>query len=70
MHRLEAGLASREELATLSDICANMDGRCFCVLGDTATWFVMSAYRMFPAEFRSHCGAGRCPIRARLEVAA
>ncbi|MGH7758834.1 MAG: NADH-quinone oxidoreductase subunit NuoF, partial [Candidatus Dormibacteria bacterium] len=70
MHRLEAGLASREELATLSDICHNMDGRCFCVLGDTATWFVMSAYKMFPDEFQRHCGAGRCPIKAELEAAA
>lgn len=70
MHRLEAGLASPGELDDLADICANMDGRCFCVLGDTATWFVMSAYRMFADEFRSHCGAGRCPIRARVEVAA
>ncbi|HUY54372.1 MAG TPA: NADH-quinone oxidoreductase subunit NuoF [Candidatus Nanopelagicaceae bacterium] len=70
MHRLEAGLASRAELAELSDICANMDGRCFCPLGDTATWFVMSALRMFPEEFESHCGAGRCPVRAGAEVAA
>ena len=70
MHRLEAGLASTEELATLADICANMDGRCFCLLGDTATWFVMSAYKMFPAEFQSHCGAGHCPVRAELEQVA
>jgi NADH-quinone oxidoreductase subunit F len=69
MHRLEAGLATRAELATLADICANMDGRCFCPLGDTATWFVMSAYRMFPDEFESHCGAGRCPVRQPLAVA-
>jgi NADH-quinone oxidoreductase subunit F len=67
MHRLEAGLASTAELATLADICANMDGRCFCLLGDTATWFVMSAYKMFPEEFQSHCGAGHCPVRAELE---
>ncbi|HVD04016.1 MAG TPA: NADH-quinone oxidoreductase subunit NuoF [Candidatus Dormibacteraeota bacterium] len=69
MHRLEAGLATRSELATLSDVCANMDGRCFCPLGDTATWFVMSAYRMFPEEFESHCDAGGCPVLARQEVA-
>ena len=69
MHRLEAGVATRAELATLADICANMDGRCFCPLGDTATWFVMSAYRMFPDEFESHCGAGRCPVRQPLAVA-
>ncbi|HVA22289.1 MAG TPA: NADH-quinone oxidoreductase subunit NuoF [Candidatus Micrarchaeia archaeon] len=70
MHRLEAGLASADELRTLADICAHMDGRCFCPLGDTATWFVMSAYRMFPDEFQAHCGAGRCPVRAGAEAAA
>jgi NADH-quinone oxidoreductase subunit F len=69
MHRLEAGLATKAELAELADICANMDGRCFCPLGDTATWFVMSAYRMFPEEFESHCEAGSCPVRDRVEVA-
>ena len=69
MHRLEAGIASRAELANLADICANMDGRCFCPLGDTATWFVMSAYRMFPEEFESHCGAGSCPVRESVAVA-
>ncbi len=65
MHRLEAGQATRAELASLADICSNMDGRCFCPLGDTATWFVMSAYKYFREEFEAHCGAGRCPVRAQ-----
>jgi NADH:ubiquinone oxidoreductase subunit F (NADH-binding) len=42
-----------------------MDGRCFCPLGDTATWFVMSAYKSFRDEFEAHCGAGRCPVRTQ-----
>jgi NADH-quinone oxidoreductase subunit F len=66
MHRLEAGEASLAELATLTDICANMDGRCFCPLGDTATWFVMSAYRYFRDEFEAHAGAGACPVKSRV----
>ncbi len=70
MHRLEAGLASADELRTLADICEHMDGRCFCPLGDTATWFVMSAYRMFRDEFEAHCGAGQCPVRAQAGRAA
>ncbi len=63
MHRLERGVLAPEELATLSDICDNMNGKCFCPLGDTATWFVMSAYAAFRDEFEAHCGAGRCPVR-------
>ncbi len=63
MHRLEAGDATLEELSTLEDICDNMNGKCFCPLGDTATWFVMSAYKAFREEFRSHCGAAACPVR-------
>jgi NADH-quinone oxidoreductase subunit F len=70
MHRLEAGVATREELAALTDICDNMDGKCFCPLGDTATWFVMSAYKAFRDEFEAHCGAGGCPVRAAPAVAA
>ena len=69
MHRLEAGVLQLHELATLADICDNMDGKCFCPLGDTATWFVMSAYRAFRDEFEAHCEAGSCPVRGR-ELAA
>jgi NADH-quinone oxidoreductase subunit F len=64
MHRLEAGHLTRDELSTLTDICDNMNGKCFCPLGDTATWFVMSAYQAFKDEFEAHCGAGSCPVRA------
>jgi NADH-quinone oxidoreductase subunit F len=72
MTRLESGIASRDELATLTDICDNMNGKCFCPLGDTATWFVMSAFKAFREEFEAHCDAGSCPVRAaqtRLAVA-
>jgi NADH-quinone oxidoreductase subunit F len=65
MHKLEAGQATPEELATLADICDNMNGKCFCPLGDTATWFVMSAFKAFREEFEAHCNAGECPVRAR-----
>jgi NADH-quinone oxidoreductase subunit F len=65
MTRLEKGVATRGELATLTDICDNMNGKCFCPLGDTATWFVLSAYNAFREEFEEHCGAGTCPVRAR-----
>ena len=64
MHRLERGEANIEELATLVDITDNMNGKCFCPLGDTATWFVMSAFKAFRDEFEAHCGAGECPISA------
>jgi NADH-quinone oxidoreductase subunit F len=69
MHKLEAGRASLEELATLADICDNMNGKCFCPLGDTATWFVMSAFTAFRDEFEAHCGAGECPVAARNRAA-
>ena len=70
LHRLERGSLSLGELATLSDICDNMNGKCFCPLGDTATWFVMSAYKAFRDEFEAHCGAGRCPVKHPKEAAA
>ena len=70
LHRLESGLASLGELSTLTDICDNMDGRCFCPLGDTATWFVISAYKYFRDEFEGHCGAGECPVKARTRAQA
>lgn len=69
MHKLEAGTATEAELATLSDVCDNMDGKCFCPLGDTATWFVMSAYKAFREEFDAHCHSGGCPVVAKNEGA-
>jgi NADH-quinone oxidoreductase subunit F len=65
MHRLESGRCTPTELATLADICDNMNGKCFCPLGDTATWFVMSAFKAFREEFEAHCGADGCPVQAR-----
>jgi len=65
LHRLERGECSLEELGTLTDICDNMNGKCFCPLGDTATWFVLSAYQHFRDEFEAHCEAGGCPVKAR-----
>jgi NADH-quinone oxidoreductase subunit F len=62
MHRLERGEATLNELETLRDITDNMNGKCFCPLGDTATWFVTSAYNAFKEEFEAHCGAGSCPV--------
>jgi NADH-quinone oxidoreductase subunit F len=64
MHRLERGEATLAELDTLRDITDNMNGKCFCPLGDTATWFVNSAYKAFRDEFEAHCGAGTCPVSA------
>jgi len=66
MHRLERGEATLDELETLRDITDNMNGKCFCPLGDTATWFVTSAYNAFKEEFESHCGAGSCPVATAL----
>ena len=65
MHRLEAGVLTPAELSTLTDICDNMNGKCFCPLGDTATWFVMSAYQAFRGEFEEHCGTAGCPVKQR-----
>jgi NADH-quinone oxidoreductase subunit F len=71
MHKLEDGGATINELATLSDICDNMNGKCFCPLGDTATWFVMSAYKAFKGEFEAHCSPGGCPFKhSKIMVAA
>ena len=70
LHKLESGTATLDELDTLTDITSNMDGRCFCPLGDTATWFVLSAYKYFRDEFEGHCGAGECPVKARTRAKA
>ncbi len=62
MHRLGAGLAlDQAELATLSRHLRQHGRPCFCLLGDTATWFVMSAYKMFPRRVRQPLRSGTLP---------
>ncbi len=66
LHRLEAGEGRDDDVALLQSISKTIDGRSFCFLGDTATWFLVSAIKYFPEEFAAHAAGRTCsaePLR-------
>jgi NADH-quinone oxidoreductase subunit F len=60
LHRLEAGEGAAKDLPLLQQISKTIDGRSFCFLGDTATWFLGSAVKYFPDEFEAHAAGRTC----------
>lgn len=61
LHRLEAGEGRSDDVALLQNVSKTIDGRSFCFLGDTATWFLVSAIKYFPEEFEAHAAGRTCP---------
>jgi NADH-quinone oxidoreductase subunit F len=51
MHRLEAGQGTPSDIDVLLDVCANIEGRSFCALGDAAAQPITSGIKHFREEF-------------------
>jgi NADH-quinone oxidoreductase subunit F len=64
LQRLEQGVGSEEDLATLLDTCDNIFGRSFCALGDGAVSPIQSSLQYFREEYVAHYEQGGCPLRA------
>jgi NADH-quinone oxidoreductase subunit F len=60
--RIEAGEASRRELALLRNVCDRIEGKSLCALGDFAVWCVASYMDKFYDEFERHVDEGACPF--------
>ncbi len=66
LHRLEAGEGNPRDISLLQQVSRSIDGRSFCPLGDTSTWFLASAIKYFPEEFEAHAAGRTCraqPLR-------
>jgi NADH-quinone oxidoreductase subunit F len=59
---LEKGSGSEEDLDKLLDICSNITGRAFCVLGDSIEPSVRSSIKYFRDEYLEHQRHGGCPF--------
>ncbi|MCY0897558.1 MAG: NADH-quinone oxidoreductase subunit NuoF [Firmicutes bacterium] len=66
LERLEMGLGDERDLATLTDVADNINGKCFCPLGDASIGFLVSAINHFRDEFEAHVREGRCPLGAKV----
>ncbi|MGH9644460.1 MAG: NADH-quinone oxidoreductase subunit NuoF [Terriglobales bacterium] len=59
LERMVAGRGQHGDIETLLEVCANIDGRSFCGLGDAAAWPVQAAIRVFGDEFEYCIKHGR-----------
>jgi NADH-quinone oxidoreductase subunit F len=64
---LEQGRGRIEDLETLYQVAANMEGNTICVLADSLSMPVKSFVPKFRDEFEEHVKLGRCPFAARRE---
>jgi len=54
LNRILDGKGSKDDLDLILDICDNMEGNCFCLLGDACAIPVRSAVKIFRDEFDEH----------------
>ena len=59
---VEAGKASRDDLAKIEDIADNVNGKSFCALGDGAAAPIFSSMKFFREEYEQHVTGGGCPF--------
>ncbi len=62
LDRLERGQASEAELDKLLDLCDNITGRSFCLLGDSIQAPIASSAKYFRDEYIEHQLRGGCPF--------
>ena len=58
-----------EDIDLLLDITDNMDGKCFCPLGDTSIAPVISSIGKFREEYEAHVKHGGCPMKKQQTLA-
>lgn len=63
LNELEETGGRMEDIDLLLDITDNMDGKCFCPLGDTSIASVVSGIGKWRHEFEEHVRHGGCPMR-------
>ena len=63
LDRIEQGEATSEDLPLLIDIARNMQGICFCPLGDSAASSAINFSLNYRAEFEAHITQKGCPLK-------
>lgn len=69
LERIVQGKGQKGDVQLLLDICAQIDGRSFCGLGDAAAWPVAGAIRVFPEEFEYFIEHGRSMVASEAALA-
>lgn len=66
LDRIEAGEGDESDLSVLLDVADNINGKCFCPLGDASIGFLVSALKHFREEFEDHVQEHGCPLGAKV----
>ena len=61
LEKIEAGDGTQADLDLVLEVCARIEGKSLCALGDFAVWCVGSYVEKFRDEFQRHVDEGRCP---------
>src|SRR5579871_2946989 len=64
LDRITSGSGQPGDIELLLDVCANIDGRSYCGLGDAAAWPIVGAIKAFRPEFEYWIANKRSPVGA------
>lgn len=64
LDRITSGAGQAGDIDLLLDVCANIDGRSYCGLGDAAAWPIVGAIKVFRPEFEYWIKNKRSPVGA------
>ncbi len=64
LDRITSGSGQPGDIDLLLDVCANIDGRSYCGLGDAAAWPIVGAIKAFREEFEYWIKYKRSPVGA------
>jgi NADH-quinone oxidoreductase subunit F len=62
LDRITSGDGQPGDVDLLLDLCAQIDGRSYCGLGDAAAWPIVGAIKAFPEEFEYWIANKRSPV--------
>jgi NADH-quinone oxidoreductase subunit F len=66
--RIEEGRGTLEDIETLEDVPAMMEGQTICAFADAAAWPIQGLLRHFRREFEAHVHAAKCPFPDSFEL--
>jgi len=70
LERILSGGGRMSDIDLLKQVCAQIDGRSFCPLGDAAAWPIAAFLRVFPEEFEYFINNGRSIVSDPVPVPA
>jgi NADH-quinone oxidoreductase subunit F len=63
LQRVEKGEGNERDLSLLEAVSDNIEGKCFCALGDGAAMAARQFLKIYREEFEAHIKGGQCPFK-------